>query len=90
MQVAPPGGVRSTINCWPHLQAMQVAPSGGQIYNQCHLVTKLGTNTSDTTFKLISVRKMISVIESILWAHCASGNVLTFDYYNVLSLNNDM
>ena len=63
MQVAPPG--------WPHLQAMQVTPSGGQIYNQCkwshigtiyklhNLLVKLRTGTSDATFKLISVRKMI-------------------------------
>ena len=34
MQVVPPSGARST-NCWPHLQAILVAPSGGKIYNQC-------------------------------------------------------
>ena len=98
MHVVPFGGARS---CWPHLQVMQIATSEGQIYNQRkyqnwnlynlnHLVAKHGTNTSDTTFKWISVRKMILVIESIPWIHCASGNVLTFDYYNVLSPNNDM
>ena len=54
---------------------MQVAPSGGQIHNQYkerhlvakigtiyklhHIVVKLRTNTSDATFKLISVRKIM-------------------------------
>ena len=33
--------------CWPNLQPMQVAPSGGQICDQCkwrHLVAKFGIN----------------------------------------------
>ena len=67
MQVAPSGGKNwnqckwrhlvakfktnaSGANSWPDLQAKQVAPSRCQIYNQC-------TNTSEATFKLISVRK---------------------------------
>ena len=31
---------------------------------------------SQNSFKLISVRKMIQVIDSIPWVRCASGNVL--------------
>ena len=37
----------SDANCWPNFQPMQVAPPGA----------KIGTNTSEATFKLISVRK---------------------------------
>ena len=42
---------------------------------QSHILAKLGTNTSEATFKLISVRKIIQIIEAMLWVRCASGNV---------------
>ena len=48
------------------MQLMQVAPSGGQICNQCqwrHLVAKFGTNTSHGVN---------------FWVRCASGNVYSF------------
>ena len=54
---------------------MQKLPTVGQNM-QCklrHLVAKLGTNKSDATFKLISVRKIIQVTNSIPWVRCASG-----------------
>ena len=37
----------SDASCWPNFQPMQVAPPGA----------KIGTNTSEATFKLIYVRK---------------------------------
>ena len=54
MQVAQPV-VQETPTVGPHLQAMQVAPSRGQIYNQCtqrHQVAKIGTSTSYTIWWL--------------------------------------
>ena len=62
---------------WPKLELTQVAPPGGVSVGH-HLLAKLGTNTSDATFKLISVRKMIQDIDAMPWVRCASGNVFVF------------
>ena len=59
MQLAASGGhlvakfVTNASNAiwWPNLELMQVAPSGGQIWNLCkwrHLVAKFETNASGT------------------------------------------
>ena len=67
---------------------MQVAPSGGENWNQCkwhHLVVMFGTNTSGTTYNWPNLEPMqvafylageiTQVKEAIPWVRCASGNV---------------
>ena len=75
LQVAPSGGQIYNQCKYRHLGTKIVT-----IYKLHHLLVKLRSNTtcitSDATFKLISVRKMIPVIESIPWVCFASGNVL--------------
>ena len=63
---------------------MQVAPPGGQIWNQCqvhYMFAKFGTNSGGitwwSTFELFTSEKIIQVINSIPWVRCASGNVFT-------------
>ena len=58
---------------------MQVAPSGGQIYNQCkqrHLVAKFATNASDAML----LPNLVPVMESI------SGSVVPLAMFQ-LKLN---
>ena len=92
MQVAPSGGQFATRACgaiwWPNLQLMQVAPPGGQNWDQLwwhHQVVKFWTNTSGTTYNWPNLEPMQMALylageinqikESIPWVRCASGNV---------------
>ena len=69
---------------WPNLQLMQVAPSGGKIYNFCkwrHLVGNFATNASSVILLLNLIQVTESISGSVVPLAMFFGNIVSIVLY---------